>query len=132
MSNKHKRNASESTSISEGTERPLISRDPLVPPFALSLEVVDGPDAGTRYQLKRSRTLIGRSGCDINFPEDRLVSRKHASIEVYNSQYVMVRDLASTNGTSLNGFLIVQVKVSPGDVIGIGGVKLRLVEENPE
>lgn len=129
MSNKHKRDVTESTNISEGTERPVISRDPLNPPFALSLEVVDGPDAGTRYHLKRTRTLIGRSGCDINFPADRLVSRKHASLEVYNSQYVMVRDLASTNGTSLNGFLVAQVKVSPGDVIGIGSVKLRLVKE---
>ncbi len=130
MKDKPKKDVTESTSISQDSERPVISRDPLSPPFALALEVAEGPDAGTRYQIKRTRTLIGRSGCDISFPQDKLVSRKHAALEVYNSQYVIVRDLASTNGTSLNGFLIAQARVSPGDVIGVGSVKLRLVEEN--
>ncbi len=132
MADKRKRDVTESTSVSDGTERPVISRDPLRPPFGLSLEIIEGPGAGARHQLRRTRTLLGRSGCDLNFPEDKLVSRKHAALEVYNSQYVLVRDLASTNGTFLNGFLVAQARVSPGDVIGIGTVKLRLVEESPE
>lgn len=116
----------ESTEINFAGERPSVAREPVPPPFPLILEVIEGPLAGTVYPLTRTRTVLGRTGCDIDFPEDKLLSRKHASVEVYNTNYVLVRDLASTNGTFLNGFLITQARVSLGDEIMIGAIKLRL------
>ena len=117
----------ESTQVSQGTERPASEREPLPPPFPLYLEIAEGPRSGERFALTRTRTLLGRSGCDIDFPDDKLISRKHAAVEVYNVNYVLVRDLASTNGTFLNGFLVTQARVAEGDLISLGSVKLRLL-----
>lgn len=117
----------ESTHVSRGTERPAASREPLPPPFPLFLEVAEGARAGERFPLSRTRTVLGRTGCDIDFPDDKLISRKHAAVEVYNANYVLVRDLASTNGTFLNGFLVTQARVAEGDLITLGSVKLRLL-----
>ncbi len=129
MDERDPRDVTDSTSISRETERPVLTRDSLLPPFPLFLEVVEGPGAGTRHPLVRTRTLVGRSGCDINFPDDKLISRKHAAVEVYNASYVLVRDLASTNGTFLNGFLVTQARVAAEDVISLGNVKLKLILE---
>ena len=129
MSEQPKGDAFESTQISRDTERPAASRENLAQPVPLFLELVEGGPAATRFPLSRTRTLVGRSGCDIDFPEDKLLSRKHAAVEVYNTNYVLVRDLASTNGTFLNGFLVTQARVAEGDVIAVGGVKLKLVAE---
>jgi len=124
-----KEGMAESTEISRGTERPAATRESLAQPVPLFLEVVEGPVPGARYPLSRTRTLLGRAGCDIDFPDDKLLSRKHAAVEVYNTNYVLVRDLASTNGTFLNGFLVTQARVAEGDLIALGGVKLKLVVE---
>ncbi|MCB0212980.1 MAG: FHA domain-containing protein [Anaerolineae bacterium] len=42
--------------------------------------------------------VMGREGCDFNFPEDRRISRRHVEISVRNQQ-VFVTDLDSQNGT---------------------------------
>lgn len=117
----------DSTHVNLAGERPSVVREPIPPPFPLALEVMEGPLAGTVFSLTRTRTVLGRTGCDIDLPDDKLVSRKHASVEVYSSSYVLIRDLASTNGTFLNGFLVTQARVSVGDVISVGTTKLQLV-----
>jgi len=127
VSEQPKEGAVESTQISRDTERPAASRESLAQPVPLFLEIVEGATPGARFPLSRTRTLLGRSGCDIDFPDDKLLSRKHAAVEVYNTNYVLVRDLASTNGTFLNGFLVTQARVAEGDLIALGGVKLKLV-----
>jgi pSer/pThr/pTyr-binding forkhead associated (FHA) protein len=45
---------------------------------------------------------IGREGADIELEDDK-VSRKHAEIGLYGPGAYVLRDLASTNGTLLNG-----------------------------
>jgi pSer/pThr/pTyr-binding forkhead associated (FHA) protein len=68
---------------------------------ALSLEVVEGPDAGRRVRLL-GPLEIGRSN-DAGFVlADRLVSRRHARITPSRDGAV-VEDLGSSNGTFLNG-----------------------------
>ncbi|HKO56022.1 MAG TPA: adenylate/guanylate cyclase domain-containing protein [Thermoanaerobaculia bacterium] len=53
------------------------------------------------------------------------VSRKHARFESRNNHWFIV-DLKSTNGVKINGNLITESQVAPGDKILIGSVQLEL------
>jgi S-DNA-T family DNA segregation ATPase FtsK/SpoIIIE len=68
----------------------------------LLLHVVGGPDAGRVLPLPRGTATVGRArGCDVRL-QDPDVSREHAAITV-TSAGISVRDLGSTNGTTLEG-----------------------------
>lgn len=95
------------------------------------LEVwVDG--ARERIPLEGERVTIGQSSTnDLPLPFDRTVSRVHAVLERVASRWC-VRDLASRNGTFVNGERIWGERpLRPGDEIRIGGVRLvaRLDDE---
>jgi pSer/pThr/pTyr-binding forkhead associated (FHA) protein len=66
---------------------------------------------------------IGREGCDLNFAQDRFISRNHARIEFRESNAVL-RDLDSRNGTYFR--LKEPVPLSHGDQIFIGRQLLRV------
>lgn len=71
----------------------------------------------------RSELSIGRTeGNDLvlNHPS---VSRKHARVEARNAHWWIV-DLRSTNGVKVNGNLIAEAQINPGDKILIGSVQL--------
>lgn len=73
----------------------------------------------------RPETSIGRTeGNDIilNHPS---VSRRHAKIESRKETWWIV-DLKSTNGVKVNGNLVAEAQVNPGDKILIGSVQLEL------
>ncbi|MBO0794552.1 MAG: FHA domain-containing protein, partial [Ktedonobacteraceae bacterium] len=75
------------------------------------------------YPLNKSEVTIGRASTrDISLPQDRLISRKHASVQYENGDYVL-RDVGSANGTLLNGKLIEAMTpytLSSGDQIHLG------------
>lgn len=68
--------------------------------------------------------LIGRMHeCDIRL-DDPAVSRIHTEISVRDGSY-FIRDLDSKNGTFVNDSRLVStVKLIPGDIIGVGNVKV--------
>src|SRR3954452_14409268 len=73
----------------------------------------------------RGEMSVGRTeGNDLvlNHPS---VSRKHARFEARDGHWFIV-DLKSTNGVKVNGNLIAESTVSPGDKILIGSVQLEL------
>jgi hypothetical protein len=62
----------------------------------------EGDLEGERWVLEQDHTLIGRSSdCDVVLPK-RQVSRQHAAVERADGGYLL-RDLASKNGTYVNG-----------------------------
>jgi DNA-binding SARP family transcriptional activator len=81
------------------------------------------PD-GQTVLLVEGLTLIGRDPTAQVRLVDNRVSRQHAQIEIASGRAV-VRDLASTNGTTVNGASVSEQELSDGDVISIGGVELR-------
>ncbi len=91
-----------------------------------SLKVLEGTEAGKVFAVTRSRVTVGREEGDILLG-DPLVSRKHAAFEVFGSHHIVVKDLASTNGTYLNGRLIAYSKLNNGDKIRIGSTVLEAV-----
>jgi len=62
-----------------------------------SLAVIQGAATGQIFPITKTRTLIGRSGADINL-DDPEASRQHAMLEIVGD-VTLLRDVGSTNGT---------------------------------
>ena len=84
-----------------------------------SLIADDGWISGQEFPLLLKQNLpvtIGRGKkCDLVFPSTHL-SRVHAQITL-SSEGLVLEDLNSVNGTSVNGEKVVKVQLSPGDRI---------------
>jgi predicted Zn finger-like uncharacterized protein len=62
-----------------------------------SLAVIQGSGTGQIHQITKTRTIIGRTGADLNI-DDAEASRQHAAVEILGENAIL-RDLGSTNGT---------------------------------
>ena len=81
------------------------------------------PD-GQSVLLADGRTLIGRDpAAEVHLVDSR-VSRQHAQIESA-SGIAVLRDLGSTNGTTVNGEPANDQMLCDGDVVSLGGVELH-------
>lgn len=85
-----------------------------------------GQTGEVSYELDQGRIAIGRSaGADVRLPH-LSVSESHATLEHVGGSYTL-RDEGSTNGTRVNGVLLVPLRpraLSPGDKIEIGNFDL--------
>jgi pSer/pThr/pTyr-binding forkhead associated (FHA) protein len=74
---------------------------------------------GFRILLDKPILLVGRdSECDIQL-ESRKVSRRHCCIAQVGD-YLVVRDLGSTNGIRINGIRVMEGTLKAGDELTIG------------
>ena len=74
---------------------------------------------GKKHTLVKARTVIGRgSDADITI-SDAGTSRKHVEI-LWDGERAMVRDMNSTNGTTLDGRKIVEAALQPDSTVTIG------------
>ena len=81
------------------------------------------------FPLRHESIIIGRKAeSDIHLEENQ-VSGRHAEL-IVKSSGVTLRDLESTNGTSVNGKPISETKLQTGDQITIGDYKLIFVTEH--
>lgn len=93
------------------------------------LALSDGPT----LILDKPIVLVGRqSECDIQL-NSRKVSRRHCVIAQVND-YLVVRDLGSTNGVRINGQRQLEGKLQAGDELTIGNFRYRVhvTSENGE
>jgi hypothetical protein len=95
------------------------------PQFALRF--ISGKYQGGEFPLRMEREIVvGRSNdLDMVLVED-MVSRKHAKISTQGGQ-IVIQDLASTNGTFVNGEKIKKQRLKEGDRILIGTSIIKLV-----
>jgi len=92
---------------------------------ALTLLVLEGPDAGTRVSLGEQPLRIGKDpSSDLLLP-DATVSRHHCVIE-RREENTVVRDLGSTNGTYVNDLRVTEAFLRPGSRLSVGKVVLLL------
>lgn len=68
---------------------------------------------------------VGRSPENDVFLVDPSVSRRHAVLEV-RGDLLLVRDLASTNGTFVNGERVQLRTLQPGDVVAFGKTEMKV------
>jgi predicted component of type VI protein secretion system len=81
----------------------------------------DGPS----IWLDKPILLVGRHPeCDIQI-DSRKISRRHCCIAQI-SDYLVVRDLGSTNGVRVNGVRVVEGRLAPGDELTIGNHRYRV------
>jgi len=86
------------------------------------LTIRRGKRAGQTFSAPGPAVTIGRVSDNSIVIDDPQVSRHHASITFEGGQWVL-RDLGSTNGTTLNGQLVTApTVVHEGDMIGLGEV----------
>jgi len=90
-----------------------------------SLAVIQGPATGQIFQIAKTRTTIGRTGCDFNI-NDPEASRQHAVVEVVGER-VILRDLESTNGTFIESDKVRQADLANHTEFRIGSHVLMLI-----
>src|SRR5271165_2645128 len=90
-----------------------------MPPQLLAL--TEGPS----ILLDKPILLVGRhQECDVQLPS-RKISRRHCCIAQV-SDYLVIRDLASTNGIRINGVRVVEGCLHTGDELTIGNYRYEV------
>jgi hypothetical protein len=93
---------------------------------ALEIVLVDGSGDGRRWAVGDSATIGRGTSCEIQLDDGRgRVSREHARI-TRRGGAVVIEDLASTNGTRVNGARITRKDLGEGDIIEVGSFRLKL------
>lgn len=93
------------------------------PPVGAAYLLVPGNGNERRVELSAEITRVGRSSeADVRLP-DTGVSRLHAELRLLGDEVVLV-DLGSTNGTTLNGERVQEGRLRDGDRIGVGSSSL--------
>jgi len=110
----------ESEPIDPTSLLPAVRRTPTAS-GALALKLEDG----RRFRVLGETVTLGRALDNDIVISDGRVSRYHAEI-VADAPGHTVRDLGSTNGTSLAGRRIDQERLCDGDVIGLGGFRIEV------
>jgi pSer/pThr/pTyr-binding forkhead associated (FHA) protein len=96
----------------------------------LSLEVVEGPDAGQRVALSGPIEIGREAGAGLLL-SDELVSRRHARLTPVQGG-VTVEDLGSRNGTFINGDeLHAPAMATAGDqiLVGVSVLQVRTADQ---
>jgi two-component system, NtrC family, response regulator HydG len=93
------------------------------------LSVTEGPDAGTSFPINdensEPRMLLGQSpACAVRL-SDPHVSRRHAALEV-DGRGLRFTDLGSTNGSWVNGVMVLDAILRSGDRVQVGGTVLQV------
>ena len=83
------------------------------------LRVTQGSGATQTVELTQDVTVIGRGSQAHLRLDDTGVSRQHAEVRREGDDVVLV-DLGSTNGTTVNGRVAERVRLTPGDTISLG------------
>ena len=86
------------------------------------LEILEGPDAGRKYEIEGGRLVVGRGNeCDIRINEGS-ISRHHAAISLVDGTWI-IEDLNSANGVLIDGAKIDRAELGERANIQFGQIK---------
>lgn len=105
------------------SQKPLAER--VSPPY---LEQVLGPDKGKIFELLAEKSSIGRTPDNDIVIESHAVSRNHAILLRTHDGFFKIRDNGSKNGIQVNGKLVIEFRLTHGDLIQIGDFAFRFQE----
>jgi two-component system, NtrC family, response regulator GlrR len=96
----------------------------------ISLRVLSGPDKGLAHESTGDRVVVGTHPSSQLALSDETVSRFHCEITFVGGR-PFLRDLGSTNGTSVDGVPVSSAPLREEATIGVGqsAVRFRLGEE---
>jgi len=103
--------------------------DPSLTPSArFALVVVEGAQAGLSLEVDATRAgpvLVGQGeACELRLTDVR-ASRRHAAFDIAD-RALRVTDLSSTNGTFVNGALVIEGLLRGGELVRIGQTSIRV------
>jgi transcriptional regulator with GAF, ATPase, and Fis domain len=78
-----------------------------------------GPLRGKSFDLNGKKNVIGRLTSNAICIPDQAVSRQHCALDVEEDR-VILQDLDSRNGTSVNGIPVINRSLEDGDLIEVG------------
>jgi hypothetical protein len=99
---------------------------PSISPAWLAIEEPGLPDK--RFEIKEAVTSIGTGADNDIVLKDKAVSRHHVKIRIEGQRY-FIYDLASTNGTKVNGRKTTKKSIKEGDDIEIGHTRMTFKAE---
>lgn len=114
----------------EGLDEEELSAVAALPAGSALLIVKRGPSDGSRFLLDVDLTTAGRHPNAEIFLDDVTVSRKHAEFRRTEGRF-SVTDLASLNGTYLNGKRVDSSPLTDGDEVQVGKFKLTFYAAHP-
>jgi len=88
-------------------------------------QLLAGGVSGAVYPSRRRKMEVGRSHCDVSFPDDPYISGRHCRIEEENGEFFL-HDLQSRNGTFFRLAPEIEVGLQEGDHVFIGRQVLRV------
>ena len=103
-------------------------------PSTFTLTVLEGADAGASFNVDASsppRVLVGQSPLCTIVLHDREVSRRHLAMRP-TPDVLEIRDLESTNGSTVNGVTIREAVLRGGEVLRLGGTVISVSRGDPE
>lgn len=92
----------------------------------MKLRVIVSAEKQVKLKFVKETVIIGRENVDLIL-NDRSVSKRHAQLDLAANGEVTVTDLASANGTYVNGKRIKSKKLNPDDRIKVGRVSIVFV-----
>jgi pSer/pThr/pTyr-binding forkhead associated (FHA) protein len=114
------------TRLDEALHRPRLKSGIVPRDTRIYVRVIQGPDAGKVFDLSPGGCyVIGRRAGDIQL-SDTKVSYRHAELKILGPEAHLVLDLASTNGTFLNGVRVDRQQFKHGDEVRVGDTILHL------
>ena len=87
------------------------------------IQILEGGITGMVVHAKEGVVVLGREGCDMNFPNDPYLSGHHVQVE-FSGGSVVLSDLDSKNGTFIR--LSQDQKLGHGDYLFLGKQLLRV------
>lgn len=123
---KNDKTGAEGTMIDERLHQPrphsgIVARD-----TKIFLRVSQGPDTGKVFDLSRGGSfIVGRNKGDIPLTDPK-VSGRQAELKIFGPDHYYVWDLASTNGTFVNGARVDRRKFGHEDEIRMGDTVLHV------
>lgn len=93
----------------------------------VKMKVVQGKPHGSFFDFPEGEFVVGRGpDCQVR-PNSEFISRQHCLLRIHGHE-VHVRDLGSTNGTLVNGKLVVdECVLANGDTLQLGPLVFELV-----
>jgi hypothetical protein len=98
---------------------------------SLLLQNSSGRSFRVALKANAAPASIGRTGGNAIQLDDTSVSRMHCSLTLKPTGQVVIADLGSANGTTVNNELLAPTEARPlnkGDVVGVGDLRLTVVE----
>ena len=100
-------------------------------PKGVSLEIIEGGDAGMTFPIVNKTITIGRAESSDMQLSDEYVSNKHCQI-VYREDHFTVIDLQSLNKTKVNGNIFQQRNLNSGDILTLGKTSIQFIWDNQD